>query len=82
MAASHPIDVQFSREDLRRRGARDRLRNPPVVDDAFDNLLSRLELRERESRGDKAKRRLAAYRICTRRRSAQNERSGASTPKR
>jgi hypothetical protein len=43
MASNDPVDIQFSREDLRRRGARDRLYNPPVIDDAFDSLLAKLQ---------------------------------------
>lgn len=42
MATSNPIDVQFSREDLRRRGIRDRMHNLPITDDLFDSLLAKL----------------------------------------
>jgi len=73
MAASRPIDVQFSRKDLHRRGARDRLRNPPIVDDAFDGLLARLQSRESESQRDQPRRRLPVFRHCARQRSAQKQ---------
>lgn len=61
MAANRPIDIQFSRADLHRRGARDRLRNPPVVDDTFDSLLARLQSREGELRRDQAARRIPIF---------------------
>lgn len=71
MAASRPIDVQFSPEELHRRGVRDRLRNPPVVDDSFDSLLARLQSRESDSHREQSRSRLPIFRHCARQRSAQ-----------
>lgn len=42
MGTSNCLDILFSREDLRRRGARDRIQHPPIADDLFDSLLVKL----------------------------------------
>lgn len=42
MPTSNSVDILFSREDLRRRGARERIHHPPIADDLFDSLLVKL----------------------------------------
>lgn len=74
MATSRPIQIQFSREDLHRRGVRDRLRNPPIVDDEFDNLLAKLQMDEREVRSEPTMR-LPIFRKCPRKRAPSRHKS-------
>ncbi len=75
MAGSHQIDIQFSREDLHRRGARDRLRNPPIVDGAFDSLLARLQSNEGEPGKTPGVLRLKAFRHGARPRSSKTRKA-------
>ncbi len=67
MTTRRSIDVQFSREDLHRRGTRDRLCNPTIVDDAFDSLLASLQSDESEKSSRQSARRILIFRQCARR---------------
>lgn len=75
MTARQPIDVQFSREDLCRKGARDRLCNPTIVDDAFDSLLARLQSNKSEPSNRQSTRRLPIFRQCARRLFTQKQKA-------